>query len=265
MGDDLAEVAGVEGVDRPTGRRFDGKVAVITGAGSGIGRAVTLRLVTEGARVVAVDIDAAALDTLLDEAGDAVVTKVADLTDPDACRAVVSECVRAEGRLDVLGNIAGVASSEHVTEVTVEQYRRIMAINTDAAFFLCQAAVPHLLRTSGNIVNLASIAGLMGQAYTVAYCMSTGALVQLTRALAMELVKTDVRVNAIAPAGVDTPLLHGFRFPEGIDVELMQPYMGHRGMATVDELAAAFAFVASDEARSMHGAVLSMDNGITAG
>ena len=114
-------------------------------------------------------------------------------------------------------------------------------------------------------MNLASNAGLMGQAYTVAYCMSKGAVIQLTRSLAMEYVKTDLRVNAIAPAGVDTPLLHGFTLPPDVDFELMQPYVGHRGVAEVGEIARAFAFVASDDARSMHGAVLSIDNGVTAG
>lgn len=249
-------------------RRFDGKVALITGAASGIGRAVSVRLATEGARVYGVDIDHDALDGTAERisgTGGRFDALPADLTDPEACRAVVRRCVERAGRLDVLGNIAGIAASSHVTDVTVEQYRRMMAVNADAAFFLCQAAVPHLLETSGSIVNLASIAGLMGQAYTVVYCMSKGALIQLTRALAMEFVKTDLRVNAIAPAGVDTPLVHSFAIPDDVDFELMQPYMGHRGMADADELAAAFAFVASSEARSMHGAVLSMDNGITAG
>ena len=245
--------------------RFEGKVALITGAGSGIGRATTLQLIGEGARVFGVDINTASLDDVEAAAGGSFIPHVADLADPDACRATVETCMAELGQLDVLGNIAGIAASSHVADVTVEQYRRMMAVNVDACFFLCQAAVPHLIPTGGSIVNLASNAGLMGQAYTVVYCMAKGAVVQLTRALALEYVKTDLRVNAIAPAGVDTPLLRNFQIADDVDFDLMQPYMGFRGMSDADELARLFAFIASDDARSMHGAVVSIDNGITAG
>lgn len=252
--------------------RFAGKVALITGAGSGIGREVALQLFGEGARVFGVDINAAALDAVATQATDnraenrdaTFATHVADLSDPQACKDAVAACVERFGRLDVLGNIAGIAASSHLADVTVEQYRRIMGVNTDACFFMCQAAIPHLLETSGNIVNLASNAGLMGQAYTVAYCMSKGAVVQLTRSLAMEFVRTQLRVNAIAPAAVNTPLLHNFELADDLDVELMKPYMGFRGMTEPGELAKLFAFVASDEVPTMHGAILSVDNAITA-
>ena len=248
-----------------SGQRFEDKVALITGAGSGIGRAVALLLASEGARVFGVDVNAEALAAVEAEVGDGFSSHVADLSDPQACKDAVAACVEQLGRLDVLGNIAGIAASSHLGDVTVEQYRKIMAVNTDACFFLCQAAIPHLLETSGNIVNLASNAGLMGQAYTVAYCMSKGAVVQLTKSLAMEFVKTDLRVNAIAPAAVNTPLLHNFDVADGVDIDLMRPYRGFRGMSEADELARLFAFVASGEVPTMHGAVLSVDNAITAG
>ena len=116
-----------------------------------------------------------------------------------------------------------------------------MGVNVDAYFFLAQAAVPHLLESSGNIVNIASNAGLMGQAYTVAYCMSKGAVVLFTKALAMEYAKAPIRVNAIAPGGTDTALSQNFQFPDGVDFELMGRYTGFRPMGSPDDIAALFA------------------------
>lgn len=244
--------------------RFEGKVALITGAGSGIGREVVLRLASEGATVFGHDRDGDRLAETSTLAG-GISTRIGDVTDPEECRAAVASCVASHGRLDILGNVAGIARSEHVVDVTVEQYRAMMAVNADACFFFSQAAIPHLLETGGNIVNIASNAGVMGQAYTVAYCMSKGAVVQLTRALAMEFVKTKLRVNAIAPSGVNTNLVRGFQFPENVDFALMAPYMGFRPMTEPGEIAALFAFIASDEARSMTGAIVNIDNGVTTG
>lgn len=250
-------------------RRFDEKVALITGAGSGIGRAVTARLAAEGAKVMAVDISEAGLVGTVElvnaNGGGEVVTHIADVSDPEACRSTVAGAVEAFGRLDVLGNVAGIARGEHVTDVTVEGYRTMMGVNTDGPFFLCQAAIPHLLASDGNIVNIASNAGLMGGAYTVVYCMTKGAVVQLTRALAMELMKSKVRVNAIAPGGIMSSLTMGYEMPADVDPDLIARYSGFRGMGTPDDIAVLFALVASDEGRNIHGAILSSDLGITTG
>jgi len=248
--------------------RFTGKVALITGAGSGIGRAVALRLASEGAAVLGLDIDADAVEgtaKLVVDAGGRMEVRVGDVSDPAEAPDAVAQCVGTFGALHVLGNVAGIARGEHITDVTVEQYRRMMGVNTDGPFFFSQAAVPHLVQTGGCIVNVASNAGLMGQAYTVVYCMTKGAVVQLTRALAMELMKTPVRVNAIAPAGTDTNLVKTYEMPGDIDFELMGRYVGMRGMNTAEEVANVFAFLASDEASSIHGAVISADRGVTAG
>lgn len=244
--------------------RFENRVALITGAGSGIGREVVLRLRSEGATVFGHDRDGDRLAETSEMAG-GIATRIGDVTDPDECKATVAACVAEHGRLDVLGNVAGIARSEHFLDVSVDDYRLMMAVNADACFFFCQAAIPHLLETNGNIVNIASNAGVMGQAYTVAYCASKGAVVQLTRALAMEFVKTALRVNAIAPGAVNTNLVRSFQLPPDVDFALMAPYMGFRPMSEPSEIAALFAFLASDEARSMTGAIVSIDNGISVG
>ena len=248
--------------------RFTGKVALITGAASGIGRAVTLRLTSEGGQVLAHDLNAAGLEEtakLAADAGGAVEVRAGDVTHPEECQAAVEACVSAYGRLDVLGNVAGIARGEHMADVSVAGYRQMMGVNVDGPFFLAQAALPHLLESGGTIVNIASNAGLMGQAYTVVYCMTKGAVVQLTRALAMELMKTPVRVNAIAPAGTNTNLTATWTMPSDIDWDLMGRYSGMRGMNSAEEVANVFAFLASDEASSIHGAIISADRGVTTG
>jgi len=250
--------------------RFDGKVALLSGASSGIGRATALRLASEGASVFAVDIDAGGLEetVALARAGGSageVATKVVDVSRRAECQAAVADCVARFGRLDVLGNIAGIAKAEHVVDVSEETWERMIGVNVSGCFWMAQAAIPHLLESGGNIVNIASNAGLMGQAYTVPYCVTKGAVVQLTRALAMEFVRTKLRVNAIAPGGVNTPLSQNFQIPADVDFELMAPYMGFRGMAEAEDIASMFAYLASDEARSIHGSIHSVDNALTAG
>jgi meso-butanediol dehydrogenase / (S,S)-butanediol dehydrogenase / diacetyl reductase len=244
--------------------RFDGRVALVTGAGSGIGRAVALRLAEEGAAVLAVDLDADRLAATQELAGGTVEPHVADLADADSCTAAVVACLQRFGQLDVLGNIAGIYLAAHTTDMTRDQYRRVMAVNLDACFYLAQAAIPHLLETAGTIVNIASNAGLQGVPYSAAYCMSKGGVVQLTRSLAVEFLKTPLRVNAIAPAGTNTNIAATASFPSDVDPDLARRMGGLRGLAEPEEVAALFAFLASDEARSITGAVYTLDNGLTA-
>jgi meso-butanediol dehydrogenase / (S,S)-butanediol dehydrogenase / diacetyl reductase len=244
--------------------KFEGKVALITGAGSGIGRAVAIRLAAQGASVFGVDIDRKGLDETLSLAKGSLWSHQADLGDPDACGAAVSECIEQFGRLDILGNIAGIYLAEHTPKMPREHYRRVMAVNLDAYFFLAQAAIPHLLETGGNIVNIASNAGLQGVPYSAAYCMSKGGVVQLSRSLAVEFLKTPLRVNAIAPAGTNTNIAVSTSFPADMDPDLATRMAGLRGLAEPDEIAALFSFLASDDARSVTGAVYTVDNGLTA-
>lgn len=243
--------------------RFEGRVALITGAGSGIGRAVTCRLCEEGANVLALDIDKARLDETMGLVEGTAAGYPADVGDPDACAAAVAACVERFGRLDVLGNVAGIYRAAHTTAMSREEYRRVMSVNLDAPFFLSQAAIPHLLETDGNIVNVASNSGIQGVPYSAAYSASKGGVIQLTRSLAVEHLKARLRVNAIAPAGTNTNIAASVSFPDGMDPQLAARMAGLRGMTEPEEVAGLFAFLASDEARSVTGAVYTIDNGIT--
>ena len=248
--------------------RFDGKVALITGAASGMGRAVSIRLAAEGAEVFAVDVNddgLAETASAIASSGGRIEMLHCDLSSVADCRAAAAGCVDTLGRIDVLGNIAGISWQDRVADVTEEGWDRMFDVNVKGVFFLTQAALPHLLESGGNIVNIASNAGLMGMAYTAPYCATKGAVVQLTKALAMELSKTPVRVNAIAPGGVDTPMIRNYRQVTDGDRHLVRRTIAFKPMSQPEHIAALFAFVASDDCPGIHGAILSADGGLTAG
>jgi NAD(P)-dependent dehydrogenase (short-subunit alcohol dehydrogenase family) len=248
--------------------RFDDKVALITGAGSGMGRAVALRMLREGARVYGIDVSAAGLEEtakLAADAGGAMQRGVRDVSRREDCFAAVDACLAAFGKLDVLANVAGILRVAHSHEMPQRDWDQVLAVNLSGPFLMSQAALPHLLASRGNIVNVASNAGLMGQAYTAAYCASKAGLVSLTKSLAMEYVKRGIRINCVCPAGTQTALTASAKFPSDIDPQLLMRYSGFRGMSHPEEIAAVIAFVASDEASAMHGAIVQADQGVTAG
>jgi meso-butanediol dehydrogenase/(S,S)-butanediol dehydrogenase/diacetyl reductase len=249
-------------------QRFAGKVAFVTGAASGIGRATALRLASEGARIFATDINDAALAetvTAIEAGGGEAVAQRLDVAQPVACRDAVTAAISRFGQLDVLCNVAGVFQWGHVTDFSEADWNRIVAINLSGVFFLSQAAIPHLLATRGVIVNMASAAAMKGQAYTSPYCATKAAVVALTKSMAVEYAKRGLRVVALAPGGVKTPLTANVKFPEGFDPALIQKLMPLVELADPDEIAAAVAYLASAEARYINGAVLSIDGAQTAG
>ncbi len=248
--------------------RFENKVTLVTGAASGMGRACCDRFAAEGARVFGIDIDEVGLEKTAADirgAGGTIETRVANVGSRAACFDAVAAAVAAFDRLDVLANVAGIVRFQHTPDMSEDEWKLVLAVNLSGPLFLCQAAIPHLLESEGNIVNVASNAALMGQAYTAAYCASKGGLVQLTRALAMEFIKQPIRINAVCPAATDTQMNKGIDFPENLDWKLVKRFTGQRGFSAPEDIASAIAYLASDEARSVHGSIFTVDNGMMAG
>jgi meso-butanediol dehydrogenase / (S,S)-butanediol dehydrogenase / diacetyl reductase len=243
----------------PSPGRFAGRVAIVTGAASGIGWAVARLLRDEGAAVVGLDLRA--------EAPEGAEARVCDVTDTGQVDAAVADAVASHGRLDVLANVAGVPQFGHTDRLDDEEWQRSLDVNLSGPFKLCRAALPHLRRSRGSIVNVSSVAGLEGQAYTAAYCASKGGLVLFTKALAVELAPEGVRVNCVCPAAVDTPLLGAVapRIPADADPRLLERlHMLMPGLVTPEQVAAAVAYLASDDAGMVTGQALALDGGRSA-
>jgi NAD(P)-dependent dehydrogenase (short-subunit alcohol dehydrogenase family) len=243
-----------------------GKAALVTGAASGLGRATALRLAEAGANLCLVDVDEAALVGTA-EAISAVEVLVhpADLSDPDACAPAIAAAVERFGRLDALCNIAGIIRFANSHEMPRDLWDRTIAINLTAPFLLSQAAIPHLLEEDGAIVNCASTAAFVGEAYAAAYCASKAGLVQMTKAMAMEYVRKPIRINAVAPGGMVTNIANDLTMPEGVEYDLIQRFSGLRGTVEVEDVAELVATLASPAGRAYHGACVNIDAGITAG
>ena len=250
-----------------SGQRFSGKSILVTGAASGMGRASAKRFAGEGASVWCADLNgegAAETAQAINQAGGNAQSSQFDVTDPRQCRDLVAAAVAAFGGLDVLANIAGLGGTVPVSEESDDHWHLVMNVNVNGPFFLSQAALPHLLERKGNIVNISSTAGLMGQAYMAAYCASKHAIIGLTRSMAVEFARKGLRVNAICPGGTNTAFLEGFQLPEGADMDLLMRSGLLEEFAEPEDIANSVCFVASDEAKFINGSLLSVDGGTVA-
>ena len=248
-----------------------GKLAVITGAASGMGRAGVQRFVKEGARVAAIDLDPQGLDALVNELGhDNVVPMVADLTDPEAARASIEGSAAALGGIDICWTNAGMPGQAGFDNLDLEAFQRTIDLNVRAAAIAIHQAVPHLRRRGGgSIVLTASMVGLVGSVANPIYSTSKHAVIGLARSLALTFATQNIRVNALCPGLTDTPMKTQFMSPGGEHDEdqtntarfLAATPMGRLGLA--EEMASAALWLASDDSSYVTGIALPVDGGFS--
>lgn len=249
--------------------RLRGKRAIVTGAGSGIGRAIALRLSEEGARVVISDVDEEAAGSVASETGggEALAHKT-DVTRPGEVEALVETAVEAWGGLDVMVNNAGIGVAGTATNTSEEDYERVMDVCLRGTFLGMKYAIPAIRDSGGgSVINMSSVAALVGITDRAVYSAAKGAILAITRAAAIDHVSENVRVNCIAPGTVDTPwigrITAGYDDPEEARRN-MQARQPHGRFVTPEEIAAMAAYLASDESASVIGACMIVDGGVTA-
>lgn len=245
-----------------------GRAALVTGAASGLGRATATKFAQAGADVCLVDMNPAGLEETAQQLralGVRVLVHATDLSLRENCTAAVAAAVAEFDRLDALCNVAGIIVMCHAHEMSAVDFQKTLAVNLSAPFYLIQAAIPHLLQANGAVVNVTSSAAFVGEAYAVAYCATKAGLNHMTKSLAMEYVHQPIRFNAVAPGGMATNIGNTIKFPADVDYALVKRYSGLRGMVEVDDVADMIVHLASDAGRGYHGAILSIDRGITAG
>jgi dihydroanticapsin dehydrogenase len=252
-------------------KRVEGRVAIVTGAASGIGEASAIRLAEEGASVICADIDlegSTKTATAIENAGGRAKAFAIDISDSKKCDELVETTVSTYGSVDILVNNAGVNLPGVFHEVTNETIDKTLAVNVKGAMFLTRSSLPHMLKNSrGSIINMSSVNGLVSEPFLSVYSASKGAIVMFTRGIALDYAKTGIRCNAICPGWVDTPINYAHaKMLGGLDhvyktIDSFQP-IGRPG--TPREIANLVLFLASDEASFMTGSIVSADGGMTA-
>lgn len=197
------------------------------------------------------------------ESGGTIHTSICDITVPAKCREAVQDCINLHGRIDVLINCAGGHVFRALHEITEEAWLGDIATNLGGAFFLSQAAIPELIRNNGNIVYIGSLASVEGQPYSATYCSAKHGIIGLTKSLALEFINQSIRINAVCPGGTNTPQFGKVGMPDGADIDLIMTTAAKRGFSEPEDIAAVVAFIASDDAKAIHGSVYMADLGKT--
>ena len=248
--------------------RLEGKRAIVTGAGAGIGEAIAIRLSSEGARVALTDLDEQAAERVAGEIEGKTLVRRTNVTRAEEVEALVRSVVEEWGGLDVMVNNAGIGVAGTTPETSVEDWERLMAVNLKGTFLGMKYAIPAMRHSGGgSIVNISSVAALVGIPDRAAYSATKGGILALTRAAAIDHVEEGVRVNCIAPGTVDTPwiarITAGYDDPEEARAK-MEARQPHSRFVTPEEIAAMAAYLASDESASCIGACMVVDGGVTA-
>jgi NAD(P)-dependent dehydrogenase (short-subunit alcohol dehydrogenase family) len=251
--------------------KLEQRIAVITGAGSGIGQAMVRLFAGEGARILAADVNEnAAQETarMVTEAGGTCRAFAVDVSRPDQVRAMIDGAIAAFGRIDILCNNAGIGSTTDVVECEPDEWDRVMTVNVKSVYLGCKYAIPHMLAQGGGvIVNTASVAGMVGLPKRASYSASKGAVIALTRQVAVEYVEQGIRVNCLCPGTVDSPWVGRLLQQADDPVAARQALVARQPLGrlgTPEEIAAAALYLVSDDAAFITGTGLVIDGGLTA-
>ena len=245
---------------------FKGKVAVVTGASSGMGAATARALASAGAQVNLIDIDKKGAEETAQKTGSEIF--IGDVSNSEFCDLTIDSIVQKQGQVDILVNAAGIILRADALETNDDNWKRIMAVNVDGVFFMCRSAIRHMVnKKSGSIVNFGSIWGDVASSGATAYCVTKGAVHQLTKALALEHAEDGIRVNAVAPGEVNTPMIKAGRDkpPTGDELqELANATIPIKRLAEPEEIAEVVLFLASEKSSYMTGSIVPVDAGYTA-
>lgn len=245
-------------------QRFTDKVALITGAASGIGRAAAERIASEGGKVFCTDLNEDALQetvSAITEQGGQAIAYAFDISDEAQVNACVQNCVDQFGQLDAVVNMAGILRFDVTHELETAGFQKVLDVNVTGTFILCKVALPHLLKTKGNIVNAASTAALAGLPCGAAYSASKGAVLAMTRSIAIEYAKRGVRANCVCPGDIKTNMSSGVSFPDEYDWDQLPRITSLLGMQGPEYVASVIAMLASDDGGHITGEDIRMDGG----